>query len=346
MTRNRTPSLEGRFLDALAEMLEADVPVGDAVMAALGEVQQDASRAILSEVAAEVRAGAPLSVALYGAVFPVELIAVIAAAERENTLPSALEMLARDNELRAQGPLPLSGDWSPDLSYSVTVFFLLAAVTSMYLMFVFPQVRATYDSFGASLPRFSLLVFNYLTPVWLWVLGLGVGFWVIGRSLARRSPRVADLRDRTLMRIPGAAAHNRRLLTSRMVLLLAAAAECRIPYPLALAYLRTALEPGESGDTLARIERDLVADAPAAETFEKVGGLPRRLALIAARAQRSERAARVFSRVAEGVVDHVTQAAEGMRRTATMFLYLLAVTLVAASVIAMYLPIFTIGSTM
>jgi type IV pilus assembly protein PilC len=345
MANKTPPVLAGAFLRGFSEMSQAGVPVADAMRALLDELPSGRRTAKLADVAREVAAGAPLSVALYGAAFSAELVTLIAAAERENTLPDALAMLARDDDLRGQLPLSLlAGKQHPDFPYSLAILASLMIVALVYVMFVLPQMQETFDSVGIPLPAVTLFVFHSLIPYSAGFLACALVAFFLVRKLRRFSSRAAALFDRIWTMIPGARAPARRPLVTRMVELLAGAARCRIPYPLALAYLRTTLKPGQSGSHLLELEQSLASGAPVADSLEQLGGLPGRVAHIADQALQSERAIRVLSDVAVALVTAAIQSDEASRRTLGTVLHITVAALVAASVIAMYLPIFMIGS--
>ena len=86
-----------QFTSTLATLAQSGVPLADALHAATATVENTTARSILTEIAREVRDGAPLSEAMARKPgFPPMMITIIASGEAGGTLPQMLGRFAQD----------------------------------------------------------------------------------------------------------------------------------------------------------------------------------------------------------------------------------------------------------
>ncbi|MGD5993490.1 type II secretion system F family protein, partial [Xanthomonas citri pv. citri] len=107
----------------------------------------------------------------------------------------------------------LKGNIKKALFYPATVVAVAILVSAILLIFVVPQFQATFKSFGADLPAFTLMVIgmsDFMIQWWWAVLLLVIGAGVAFIMAKNRSPAFAHFLDRAMLKIPvvGQILHN------------------------------------------------------------------------------------------------------------------------------------------
>lgn len=195
----------------LATMLAAGVPL----VASLDIVAKGASNPSLAELVHMIRddieSGLPLAEALarHPRHFDELFVNLVAAGERSGTLEALLDKIATYKEKTEA----IKTKVRKALFYPSAVIIVAIIVMGILLYFVVPQFQSLFRGFGADLPAFTLMVIGLSETVqhWWWlilgaVIGAGYGF-VVAR---RRSRRFRRTLDRVVLRVPvvGAIVYN------------------------------------------------------------------------------------------------------------------------------------------
>ena len=129
-----------------------------------------------------------------------------------------------------------------------------------------------------------------------------------------------------------------------MVALLAAAAANRIPLAPTIAYLQSTLRNQSLKAIVAALGRDVEQGTPLSAAWRKNTLLPRNIARMMDLGERSNKLAPVLERAARVHGAEAASAIAVFRQVLFVATYVLTGIIVGFMVIAMYLPIFKIGS--
>lgn len=144
------------FSQELAALLEAGVPLLEALETLAEKERSAASRGVLAQLIAALREGRPLSAGLQQlpAVFPLLYVATVRASERTGDLaPSILRFVDYQSRLEAVKKKVLNASIYPALLIGVG-----GLVSLFLLLYVVPRFSQIYQERGSDLPLFSRLL--------------------------------------------------------------------------------------------------------------------------------------------------------------------------------------------
>jgi Type II secretory pathway, component PulF len=267
----------------------------------------------------------------------------VAAGEQAGALDAMLDRLATYQEKSEA----LKGKIRKALTYPLAVLGIAFVVSGLLLVKVVPQFEGVFASFGAALPPFTQLVIalselaqaHYLLVLALSAVG-AIGF----RTALARSPALRDGLDAALLRVPVLGPILTRAAVARFARTLATTLGAGVPLVEGLrsaagatgnAVYRTASE------TLARQVSTGTAMAEAMAQEPRWPSMLRQMVLIGEQAgavdEMLEKAASHYESEVDNAVDSLTELLE------PAIMSVIGV-LVGGLIVAMYLPIFQLGS--
>jgi type IV pilus assembly protein PilC len=277
----------------------------------------------------------------HASTFGPETVAFVGAAEGQNALAGGLAMLADDYERRQQFiRLPIS------LLWPLFLLGFLALIMMLLMIFVIPAFKEVFNSFGADLPGATLAVMaiSDMVVAYWWILFALVIALPFGVAYLRRRSGLGMALDGAFLKLPGVRRFLVGLLVGRMTALLAGAAANRIPFTTTIAYLQSTLGNRSLKAVVAALGRDVEQGASLSAAWRKQPLLPRRIARMVDIGERSDKLAPVLARAARVHGAEAANAIAFFRQALFVTTYVLAGIIVGFMVIAMYLPIFRLGS--
>lgn len=206
-----TPGEIAIFSRQIATMMKSGVPIVTS-LEIIGEGHKNPRmKKLLNTVRADLESGSSLHEAM--SKHPVQFDELyrnlVKAGESAGVLETVLDTVASYKE----NIETLKGKIKKALFYPATVVAVAILVSAILLIFVVPQFQATFKSFGADLPAFTLMVIgmsDFMIKWWWAVLILVVGAAVAFIMAKNRSPAFAHFLDRAMLKIPvvGQILHN------------------------------------------------------------------------------------------------------------------------------------------
>lgn len=181
----------GMFTRQLATLLQAGVPLVEALSALIEQTDNPLLKNALTQTRDKVNEGTSLAEALkaHPKIFETLYVNMIAAAEASGTLDTVLKRLA--DFLDAQSNL--MGKVTGALAYPAFVAVMAIGVVTMMMTVVVPKVSAIFESFKQTLPWYTrLLIFTsdmFSDYWWLMLLCGGGGFYSFRRWRATPAGR-------------------------------------------------------------------------------------------------------------------------------------------------------------
>ena len=335
------------FTRQLATMVKSAIPLVQSLNVMAGTTANPALRELIHQLRDDVAGGNGLadSLARHPAQFDLLYCSLVAAGESSGTLETMLDRLAGYREKSEK----LKSRIRKALTYPVAVVCVAIVVTTLLLTRVVPSFAETFAGFNAELPGFTVFVLR--------LSDLAVSHWPTGTALAlatagvvvwlpRRWPRAAALRERALLYLPAIGPLLRNASVARIARTLATLFRAGAPLTEALesvaesagnmAYANAVRAVGNdvrNGQSLAAAVRAAQLFPPMLEQLvgigEESGALDDML----------DRCAVFFEEDVESRVDRLTALLEP-------FIMALLGLLVGGLMIAMYLPIFRLGSVL
>ena len=331
----------------ISTMLNAGVPLVQSLEIIARSNDNPAMRSLIGEVAADVATGTPLSDALrkHPIYFDDLYCDLISAGEQSGSLDSIYDRIATYKE-KAEA---LKSKIKKAMFYPIMVVSVAIVVTLILLLYVIPQFKDIFASFGAELPSFTLFVLSisdFVSQFWYLVIGVLFGAPLVYFKANKRSMKVKHITERAILTIPaigpimhkGAMARFARTLSTTFAagiplvdsLTSAAGASGNIVYKNAVMEMRNEVIAGLQMHIAMR-STNLFPDMVTQMVMigEESGSLDDMLAKVA----------HIYEQQVDDAVDGLTSLIE------PMIMVVLGI-VIGGLVIAMYLPIFEMGSIM
>lgn len=224
----------GLMTRQLATLLEAGLPLEQALSALIEQTEAEAVRRVLAGVRAEVLGGSSLAKSMerYGTVFPEVYLALVRAGESSGNLVKVMNRLAEYTESRheMQQKVVLA------FVYPTIVTLVALVIVSVLLVYVVPQVVGVFQSSRQTLPvltRMLMFTSNLVLNTWPYLLLAIIAAAFGGRALLKQE----EVRLRWhlwLLRLPLLGRLLRGINTARMASSLAILVGSGVPLLTAL----------------------------------------------------------------------------------------------------------------
>ena len=329
----------------IATMLGAGVPLVQSIDLIANGSENKSLRTLMQKISVKIQAGLPLSETLreHKKYFDELYCDLVKSGEASGSLDKIFDRLATYKE-KAEA---LKSKIKKAMFYPVAVVVVAAIVTSILLIFVVPQFAEIFAGFGAQLPAFTLFVLGIselMQQYWWVVLGaLIVAFYVINKTY-KNNLGFRTWADGRIIRLPvignilnkAAVARYARTLSTTFAagvplieaLESAAGASGNEVYKNAILFIREEVSSGNQMH-LAMKQTDQFPEMVVSMVSigEETGALDSMLAKVAT----------IYEQEVDDAVDGLTALLE------PMIMAVLGV-VIGGLIIAMYLPIFQMGS--
>ena len=333
------------FTRQLATMMKAGVPLVQAFDIVAEGTDHEKMRELIMTVRTDVSSGTGLAGALekHPAHFDVLFCSLVASGENSGTLEVMLDRVATYKEKTEA----LKAKIKKALTYPSAVIVVAIVVTGILLVKVVPQFAETFQSFDSDLPGFTLFVLRISDWVQSWwfimLLGLFVAGYVFSQA-KRRSRRFADGIDAVALKLPiiGSVVHD--AVIARFSRTLSTTFAAGVPLVNALESTAGAAGNAIYAQGIRRIRDDVTSGTALAISIRTTGLFPTMLLQMTAIGEESGSLDDMLGKVAdhyEAAVDNAVDSLSSLMEP--MIMSILGV-LVGGLMIAMYLPIFMLGS--
>jgi type IV pilus assembly protein PilC len=333
------------FTRQLATMMKAGVPLVQAFDIVAEGTDHEKMRELIMTVRSDVSSGTGLAGALekHPVHFDELFCSLVASGENSGTLEVMLDRVATYKEKTEA----LKAKIKKALTYPIAVIVVAIVVTGILLVKVVPQFAETFQSFGSDLPGFTLFVLRISDWVQSWWFIMLLGFFAAGYVFSqakRRSKRFADEIDAVALKLPiiGSVVHD--AVIARFSRTLSTTFAAGVPLVDALESTAGAAGNAIYAQGIRRIRDDVTSGTALAISIRTTGLFPTMLLQMTAIGEESGSLDDMLGKVAdhyEAAVDNAVDSLSSLMEP--MIMSILGV-LVGGLMIAMYLPIFMLGS--
>ena len=333
------------FTRQVATMLRAGAPLVRAfgiVADGIGKRQmQDLVRAIRDQVAG----GESFAAALrkHSKHFDALFCSLVDAGERAGALDAMLEQIAGYQE-KAQS---LKGKVKKAMTYPLAVVAVALVVSSILLIEVVPRFEEVFDGFGAELPaftRFVIALSEWARDAWLPMVavagGAVAGFWLA----LRRSRAVRRVFDACVLKAPVAGGIIRMAVVARCARTLSTTFAAGVPLIEALDSVAGAAGNRLFEEAIVAIRDDVSTGRQLHQAMDASGLFPAMMVQMVMIGEEAGAVDELLARAAGYYEEQVDNQVDNL--TALMEPLIMSVlgVLIGGLVIAMYLPIFQLGT--
>ncbi|MAK32205.1 type II secretion system F family protein [Acinetobacter sp.] len=333
------------FTRQLATMMKAGVPLVQAFEIVAEGLENPAMRDVVLGLKNEVEGGNTFAGALrkYPQYFDNLFCSLIESGEQSGSLEIMLDRVAVYKEKSEV----LKQKIKKAMKYPATVIVVAIVVTIILMVKVVPVFKDLFTSFGADLPAFTQLVVNmsnWMQDYWF-ILILVIGAAIAGFLEARkRSKRFRDQLDRLVLRLPIVGDLVYKAIIARYSRTLATAFAAGVPLIDALASTAGATNNTVYEQAVLKIREDVSTGQQLNFAMRVSNRFPTMAIQMVAIGEESGALDEMLDKVANYYESEVDHAVDGLTSMMEPLIMAILGILVGGLVIAMYLPIFQMGS--
>lgn len=333
------------FTRQLATMMKSGVPLLQAFDIVGKGAGNPAMGRLLMEIRNEVETGSSLSQAFrkYSTHFDPLYCNLVAAGEQAGILDSLLDRLATYKEKI----LSIKSKIKSAMFYPIAVMVVAVIVTTVIMLFVVPQFKQVFTSFGADLPAPTLAVIaisDFFVSYWYMIFGalgaVGYGFFFA----LKRSEKLRILVDRTVLKLPVFGDIIRKSTIARWTRTLSTMFSAGVPLVEALDSVG-----GASGNYVyitatKQIQTEVSTGVSLTVAMQNADVFPVMVVQMTSIGEESGQLDSMLSKVADFFEEEVDDAVAAMSSLIEPMIMVVLGVLIGGLVVAMYLPIFKLGA--
>ena len=333
------------FTRQLATMMKSGVPLLQAFDIAMKGSGNAALARLLNEIRTDVETGSNLSQAFskHPAHFDRLFCNLVAAGEQAGILDGLLDRIATYKEKI----LAIKSKIKSALFYPTAVVVVAGLVISVMMLFVIPEFKSVFKSFGADLPAPTLLVIaisDAFVAYWYLIFGAIIAAIVSIAWSYKRSTAMQIAVDRLVLRIPVVGAIIRKATVARWTRTLSTMFAAGVPLVEALDSVG-----GASGNHVylvatRQIQGEVSTGTSLTVAMQNADVFPTMVVQMVSIGEESGQLDSMLSKVADFFEQEVDDAVAGLSQLLEPLIMVFLGTVIGGLVVAMYLPIFKLGA--
>ena len=333
------------FTRQMATMMKAGVPLLQS-FDIIGEgFDNPAMRKLVDEVKQEVAAGNSFAAALRKKpqYFDELYCNLVDAGEQAGALDTLLERVATYKEKSES----LKAKIKKAMTYPLVVVFVAMIVTGILLVKVVPQFQSVFEGFGAELPAFTVMVIGlsrFMQDWWWLMLGLLLVAIFGVRHAFRTSQGFRDRTDAWLLKLPLVGTLMYKSAVARFARTLSTTFAAGVPLVEALESVAGATGNIVFKRAVLRIKQDVSTGMQLNFSMRTSGIFPNMATQMTAIGEESGALDDMLDKVAGFYEDEVDNMVDNLTSLMEPFIMVVLGVIVGGLVVAMYLPIFQLGS--
>jgi type IV pilus assembly protein PilC len=333
------------FSRQLATMLAAGIPLVQAFEIVGNGNDKPAMQKLILDVKADVEGGTSLheSLGKHPLYFDDLFVNLVEAGEQAGALESLLDKIATYKEKTEA----LKKKVKKALFYPAAVLVVAVVVTIVLLIFVIPEFEALYKGFGADLPAFTQFVISVSRFVQhdgiLIAMAVGAAVWAF-IYFKKRSRAMREFLDRLMLKIPVIGPILNKAAIARYARTLSTMFAAGVPLVEALDSVAGATGNIVYENAVKKMRDEVSTGQRLQRSMENTGLFPNMVNQMIAVGEESGSLDEMSGKVATFYEQEVDNAVDAMSSLLEPLIMVILGVLVGGLVIAMYLPIFKLGS--
>ena len=333
------------FTRQMATMMQAGVPLLQSFNIIIEGLEKPNMRKLIEEVRNDIAGGNSFASALrkHPRYFDDLYCNLVESGETSGSLETLLARVATYKEKTEA----LKAKIKKAMNYPIAVVAVAIIVSAILLIKVVPQFQEVFSSFGAELPAFTLMVIGIsemLQEYGLYVLGGMIALFFIIREVLRRSLAARNGMDRLLLKAPvfGNIIYNSAV--ARFGRTLATTFAAGVPLVDALDSVAGATGNVVFKNAVMQIKSDVSTGVQLNTSMLSTGVFPSLALQLTAIGEESGALDEMLDKVATHYEAEVDNAVDGLTALLEPIIMAVLGVLIGGLIIAMYLPIFQLGS--
>jgi len=268
---------------------------------------------------------------------------LVDAGEQSGALETLLDRVATYKEKTES----LKAKIKKAMTYPIAVIIVAVIVSAILLIKVVPQFQSVFQGFGAELPAFTMFVIHISDLLQAWWFAVLLVLLVAGfglRELHRRSESFRDSVDRLVLKIPVIGIIVYKSTVARYARTLATTFAAGVPLVEALDSVAGATGNVVFRNAVNKIKQDVSSGTQLNFSMRTTGIFPSMAVQMTAIGEESGSLDSMLDKVASYYEEEVDNAVDNLTTLMEPMIMAVLGVLVGGLIIAMYLPIFQLGS--
>jgi len=333
------------FARQMATMMKAGVPLLQSFDIIAEGVEKPSMRKLVDELKQHVAAGNSFAASLRTKpeYFDDLFCNLVDAGEQSGALENLLDRVATYKEKTEA----LKAKIKKAMNYPIAVIAVAVIVSCILLIKVVPQFKEVFSSFGAELPAFTLFVIGISEGLQEWwfifliaLIGAGYAFM----QAKQRSEKFRDALDRTILKSPIVGSIVYKAAVARYARTLSTTFAAGVPLVEALDSVAGATGNVVFRNAVAKVKQDVTSGMQLNFSMRSTNAFPAMAVQMTAIGEESGALDTMLDKVASYYEAEVDNAVDGLTSLMEPLIMSVLGVLVGGLIIAMYLPIFQLGS--
>lgn len=333
------------FSRQMATMMTAGIPLVQSFDIVIKALENASVKELVGLIKNDVEAGKTFSEALrkHPKYFNQLYCNLVDAGEISGSLEKMLNNIATYKEKTEA----LKAKIKKALVYPSAVLVIAFIVTAALLIFVIPQFQSLFSGFGAELPAMTMMIIHlsdFFQHYWYLIFGTIIGVIIGIWQAKQKSPAFAHKLDEFLLKIPIIGVILRKAAIARFARTLAITFAAGLPLVEALRSVAGATGNIVFARATQQISDDIEVGRQLQEAMKSVEIFPPMVLQMVSIGEEAGSLENMLSKVADYYEAEVNTAVENLSTLLEPFIMAFLGVVVGGLVIAMYLPIFKLGS--
>lgn len=332
------------FTRQLATMMKSGVPLLQAFDIGIKGAGNPSLARLLNEVRNDVETGSNLSQAFakHPVYFDKLFCNLVAAGEQAGILDGLLDRIATYKEK----VLAIKSKIKSAMFYPIAVIVVAAIVVTVIMLFVVPEFKNVFTSFGADLPAPTLMVIaisDAFVAYWYIIFGILAAIVAGISAMYKRSAAMQIAVDRMVLQLPVVGDIIRKATIARWTRTLSTMFAAGVPLVEALESVG-----GASGNYVyltatRQIQTEVSTGTSLTVSMQNATVFPSMVVQMVSIGEESGQLDSMLSKVADFFEQEVDDAVAGLSTLLEPLIMVFLGTVIGGLVVAMYLPIFKLG---
>ena len=333
------------FTRQLATMMKAGVPLLQSFdIVAKGNANPSVSK-LLQDIRGDVETGTSLNQAFrkFPLYFDPLFCNLVGAGEQAGILEDLLTRLA----IYKEKTLAIKKKIKSALTYPIAILSVAFVVTAVIMIFVVPAFKQVFSSFGADLPAPTLIVMaisDFVVTYWYLIFGSIFGSLYFFLQTWRRSLEMQRAMDRILLQAPIFGAIIRKATIARWTRTLSTMFAAGVPLVESLDSVGGASGNAVYLDGTIKIQTEVSTGTSLTVAMQNTNLFPNMVTQMVAIGEESGALDSMLGKVADFCEEEVDEAVASLSSLMEPLIMVILGVVIGGLVVAMYLPIFKLGS--
>ncbi|RVT45738.1 type II secretion system F family protein [Rheinheimera sediminis] len=329
----------------IATMLGAGVPLVQSINLIASGASNDTLRQLMENISIQVQGGIPLSEVLreHSDFFDGLYCDLVKSGEQSGALDRIFDRIAVYKE-KAEA---LKSKIKKAMFYPIAVILVACIVTSILLIFVVPQFAETFSTMGAEMPAFTSLVLEiskFMQANWYLMLAALFLGWVALSKCYQNNPNVKIAADHGILKLPVIGMILSKAAIARCARTLSTTFAAGVPLIEALESAAGAAGNEKYKAAIFFVRQEVAAGNQMHAAMKNTEVFPEMVNQMVAIGEESGALDSMLAKVATIYEQEVDDAVDGLTALLEPLIMAVLGVLIGGLIIAMYLPIFQLGS--